>query len=267
LPPALGSHKWLPYNHTVAPPFWTVLAEFPLFVLRAFAYPRSLVRGMDWEKPETLQRLALYAVLWLALLVAAFSNNHRLSEAKRPRLSTFKGVVMRAHDASWDPPAALNGWDWLRLRPLYEPLNTSLPMAKRLWDTLLTTGFLCYTFLAGLLACAIVARLRMWRFGLRWEYALGTGLVGYLTSLSLAALSLAPLALLLICRHCAVRLVLFVLLNIAAWTYMGYFTLADLGERPGNGFAMFGKSLAWGLIVFALTYAVFFTLIVPVLPL
>lgn len=248
------------------PPFWTVLAEFPLFVLRAFAYPRSIVRGMDWEKPETLQRLALYAVLWLALLVVAFGNNHKLAEAKRPRLSTFKGIVMRAHDSSWDPPVVNNGWDWLRLAPLYTGLNTSQPMAKRLWDTLLTTGFLCYTFFAGLLASAIVARLRMWRFGLRWEYALGTQLLGYLTSASLAALSLVPIALLLICRHCAVRLVLFILLNIAAWAYMGYYTLADLGERPGNGFAMLGKSTAWGFVVYLVTYAIFFALIVPVLP-
>jgi membrane associated rhomboid family serine protease len=248
----------------VAPPFWTVLAEFPLFLLRAFAYPRSLVRGMDWEKPETLQRLALYSVIWLALLVVAVGNNRRMSEAERPRLSTLKGVVMRAHDASWDPPPG-HGWDWLRLRPLYEPMNTTLPMAKRLWDTLLTTGFLSYTFLAGLLATALVARLRMWRFGLRWEYALGTGLLGYLTSAALLALSLAPLALLLNCRHCLVRLVLFILLNIAAWAYMGYYTLADLGERPG-GIALLGKSLGWGLAVFVVTYAVFFALLLPVIP-
>ena len=247
-------------------PFWTVLAEFPLFVLRAFAYPRSIVRGMDWEKAETLQRLALYAVLWLALLVLAFGNNHKLAEAQRPRLSTFKGIVMRGHDASWDPEPTGKGWDWLRLAPVYAPLNTTLPMAKRLWDTLLTTGFLCYTFFAGLIAVAIIARLRMWRFGLRWEYALGTGLLGYLTSASLAALALVPLALLLNCRHCAVRLALFALLNIAAWAYMGYYTLGDLGERPSNGFAMLGKSLGWGLVLFMLTYAVFFALIVPVLP-
>jgi hypothetical protein len=246
-------------------PFWTVLAEFPLFALRAFTYPRSLVRGMDWEKPETLQRLGLYTLIWLALLVIALGNNRRLSEAERPRLSTFKGVVMRAHDASWEPQPG-QGWDWLRLRPLYEPLNTTLPMAKRLWDTLLTTGFLSYTFLAGLLATAVIARLRMWRFGLRWEYAIGTGLLGYLTSATLAALSLAPLALLLICRHCAIRLVLFVVLNIAAWAYMGYFTLGDLGERPVNGGAMLLKSIAWGMLLFLLTYTVFFALVLPVIP-
>jgi membrane associated rhomboid family serine protease len=247
-------------------PFWTVLAEFPVFVLRAFAYPRSLVRGMDWDKPETLQRLALYTVVWLALLVVAFSDHRQLSERERPQLSTFKGVVMRAHDASWDPATKGDNWDWLWLRPLYEPLNTTLPMAKRLWDTLLTTGFLSYTFLAGMLATALVARLRMWRFGLRWEYALGTGLLGYLTSASLAALSLVPLALLLICRHCGVRLALFVLLNLLAWAYLGYFTLADLGERPASQPAMALKSLAWGFVVFALTYGVFFLLVLPVLP-
>jgi membrane associated rhomboid family serine protease len=114
---------------------------------------------------------------------------------------------MRAHDASYDP-APGQGWDWLRLRPVYEPMNTTLPMAKRLWDTLLTTGFLSYVFLAGLIASAVVARLRMWRFGLRWEHALGTALLGGLTAATLAALALAPLALLLICRHCWIRLAL-----------------------------------------------------------
>ncbi|MDQ3024362.1 MAG: hypothetical protein M3R04_08285 [bacterium] len=251
----------------MTPPFWTVLAEFPLFVLRAFAYPRSMVRGMDWEKPETLQRLGLYSLIWLALLVIALGSNRKLSEAERPRLSTFKGVVMRAHDASWDPELVGSGWDRMRLSPLYEPLNTSLPMAKRLWDTLLTTGFLSYAFFAGLLATALVARLRMWRFGLRWEYALGTGLLAYLTAASLVALSLAPLGLLLICRHCFIRLALFVLLNIAAWGYMGYYTLADLGERPGSGLAMLGKSIGWGVVVFLITYAIFFTLVLPVIPL
>jgi hypothetical protein len=245
-------------------PFWTVLAEFPLFVLRAFAHPRSLVRGMDWDKPEALQRLALYAVLWLGLLVLAFGSSRNMSELERPRLNTFKGIVMRAHDRSWDPPAEYR----FRLRPLYEAFGPDHGAAKRLWDALLRPGFIALSLLLGLLATAIVARLRMWRRpGMAWEYALGTGMLAYLPAATLAAAALVPLALFFICRVCVVRQVLFVVLNLAAWAYMGYFLLGDLGERPYGALATLGKSLAYGLPMFVLTYLIFFALVLGFVPL
>lgn len=248
-----------------SPPFWTVLAEFPLFVLRVFVNPRSVVRSLDWEKPATLQRLALYALIWLGILVWAFSDNRLLAEEPRPALSTFKGVAMRAHDRSWD--GSREGWQWLRLHSAYRVVNLNIDAAKRLWDTLLTSGFLALTFFLGLLATAIVARLRMWRFGLAWDYALGTGLLAYLTAVTLLAVSLAPLGLLLICRNCTIRLVLYVLLNIGAWAYFGYFTLADLGVRPVGALALLGKSIAWGLGQFVLAYVLFLLLLLAVFPL
>jgi hypothetical protein len=64
-----------------------------------------------------------------------------------------------------------------------------------------------------------------------------------------------------------VRAALFVLLNLAAWAYMGYYTLADLGARPVGGGALLLKSLGWGTAVYLATYAVFFVLIACVIPL
>jgi len=254
------------------PAFWQVLADFPVFVLRVFTNPRSLVRSLKWDEPGTLTRLALYTAIWLAIIVLAFGNNRRLSETKTPpRLSTFKGIVMRAHDRSWAPAAespevqAGGFMSSIWLEPVYSGFGLGQGEAKRLWDTLLTSGFLAYTMLAGLLGVAVVARLRMWRFGLPWEQALGTGMLGYLAALSCAALSLVPFALLLICRHCGVRLALFILLNLSAWAYMGYFCLGDLRERPG-GLRLLVQSLGYGLLNFAAAYAVFLVLILCVIP-
>jgi hypothetical protein len=194
-------------------------------------------------------------LLTLAIVVLAFSDNRRLSESVRPRLSTFKGVAMRAH---------ITSWDWLE--PAYRPLNISQGEARRLWDTLLTTGFLSYTMLAALLAIAVTARLRMLRFGLGWNHALGTGLLGLLPCLALVALSLVPLALMFICRECIVRATLCVLSNIAGWAYLGYYTLGDLGERPA-GLALLARSIGYGLLQYVIAYAVFFALIACVIPL
>lgn len=238
------------------PPLWGILAEFLPFVLRLFTSPRQLVRRVDWDDPAELQRVSLYALIGFAILLLAFSDNRALANKERPRLSTYKGVVMRAHDTSWD---------WLE--PVYTPLNVSQPEAKRLWDTLLTTGFLAYTFFAGLLGMAVVVRLRTWRFGIGWRQALGTGLLGYLAGASCIALSLVPLTQLLICRHCFVRPLLFVLLNLAGWAYIGFYSLADLGERPLHWLAHLGKSLVYGLIQCLIAFAILLILIAAVIPL
>lgn len=237
-------------------PFWAVLTGFLPFMLRLFTFPRQLVRSLDWDDPLTMRRLALYALLWLAILILALDDNRVLADETRPLLSTFKGVVMRAHDTSWD---------WLS--PVYGPFRLGPGEAKRLWDTLLTTGFLAYTFLASLISMAVVVRLRMWRFGLGWRHALGTGLLGHLAGTSCIALSLVPLLQLLICRTCAVRLLLFVLLNAAGWTYIGYYTLADLGERPRGWTVHLVRSLGYGLAQYLIAYVVFFVLIATIIPL
>jgi hypothetical protein len=235
-------------------PWWSLAGEFPLFMLRLFAHPRSLLRTLSWEDGDAQRRVALYCVVWLGILLLFFGQNRMLSEAERPRLSTFKAQIMRAHDRSWD---------WLE--PVYAPLNIEQGEAKRLWDSLLTRRFLAYTLLAGLLATALVARLRMWRSGLPWEQALGTGMLGYTAAASCAALSLVPLTLLLICRHCGVRLALCILLNLCAWAYMGYYCLGDLRERPG-GITLLLRSLGYGFVLFAATYLIFFVLILCVIP-
>ncbi|MCH7471630.1 hypothetical protein IIA79_01570 [bacterium] len=238
------------------PALWAVIAEFPLFVLRLFVHPRSLVRSMDWDDPAARQRIALYTIIWLAILLFAFSDNRVLSTESRPRLSTYKAVVMRAHDRSWD---------WMST--VYAPINVSQGEAKRLWDTMLTSGFLAYVFLASLIALAVVVRLRMARFGLGWHHALGTGILGYLALVSCIALSLVPLTLLFICRVCWVRLTLYILLNFAAWAYLGYYTLGDLGERPAGWLKMLARSLAWGLAQYVVACLVFFVLMICILPL
>jgi len=235
---------------------WRVVVDFVPFVLRLFTNPRQLVRSLDWDDPAELQRLSLYLLIGLAILVLAFSDNRVLAEAERPLLSTYKGVVMRAHDTSWD---------WLE--PVYSPLNVSQQEAKRLWDTLLTTGFLAFTFLASLLAMAVVVRLRTWRFGLGWRQALGTALLGYLAGASCLALSLVPLTQLLICRHCFVRLILYIFLNLAGWTYLGFYSLADWGERPMRWPAHLGKSLLYGLAQYLIAFVIFLALIAAVIPL
>jgi hypothetical protein len=246
-----------PQVREVAPPsLWRVLADFLPFVLRLFTAPRQLVRRVDWDDPAELQRIALYTLIGLAILVLAFSDNRALSRKERPLLSTYKAVVMRAHDKSWD---------WLA--PVYTPLNEEKQEAKRLWDTLLTTGFLAYVFFAGLIGMAIVVRLRAWRFGIGWRQALGTGLLGYLAGVSCISLSLVPLTELLICRHCGVRLALFVLLNLAGWAYIGFYSLADLGERPRRWPVHLGKSLVYGLAQYVVAYLVFLILIAAVIPL
>lgn len=234
---------------------WQVSAGFLPFVLRLLTHPRQLLRNLDWSRPATLKRVSLYTVFWLAILVVAFDDNRVLAGVEQPLMSTFKGIMMRAHDTSWD---------WLQ--PVYSMFKLSQGEAKRLWDTLLTTGFLCYTFMASLIGLAVVARLRMWRFGLGWPHAIGTGLLGYLGAVTCIALSLVPLTELFICRECYVRLTLFVLLNLAGWTYAGYFTLGDLGERPAAWQVQLVKSLGYGLAQFALAYVVFFILIVAIIP-
>jgi len=246
-----------PQVREVGPPsLWRILADFLPFVLRLFTNPRQVVRRVDWDDPAELQRIALYTLIGLTILVLAFSDNRALTRKERPLLSTYKAVVMRAHD---------DNWEWLE--PVYAPLNVGQQQAKRLWDTLLTTGFLAYTLFAGLLSMAVVVRLRTWRFGVGWRQALGTGLLGYLAGVSCIALSLVPLTELVICRHCGVRLVLFVLLNLAGWTYIGFYSLADLGERPGHWLAHLGKSLGYGLIQYAIAYVVFLILIAAIIPL
>lgn len=240
-----------------------LLAEFPLFVLRLFSNPRSLVRGIDFSHNSSLEKLAFFALLFFAILTFAFSDRRPLAGEERPLLSTFKGVIMRAHERSWQYEG--QGWPWLELKRVYAPFNIEKDEAKRLWDTLLTPGFLAYTFFAGLLATALVARLRQWRFSLGWEHAIGTGLLGYMASAACAGAALVPLGLLLLCRHCGVRLALFILLSLAAWAYTGYYCLGDLGERP-RGIALLGKSLGYGLLLYLLAYIIFFALICIVIP-
>jgi hypothetical protein len=233
---------------------WAVLAEFPLFVLRLFTHPRSLIT-LDFEDTAIRQRTALYCFLGLVLVVLAFSDNRVLAGAERPLLSTFKGIMLRAHDRSWD---------WLG--PVYAPFNLDQGEAKRLWDTLLTTGFLAYTLFASLIGIAVAARLRMaWR-PLSWWRALGTGLLGHLAAVSCIALSLVPLAELLLCRHCVVRGALFTLLNLAGWSYLGYYTLGDLGERPRAWLPHLWRCLWYGLLQYVIAYIVFFVLIVAIIP-
>jgi hypothetical protein len=246
------------------PSLFALVSDFPLFVLRLFTHPRSLVRGSDWNHDGVLGRTALYVVAWLLILTFAFGTRRMLAGEERVLLNSFKGIVMRAHDRSWEiPPGAEAVIP--PLAPVYRAFKLELGEAKRLWDNILTPRFLAYTFLAGLLAMALIARLRMWRFGLTWEQALGTGMLSYCAVASCAALSLVPLALLFVCRHCGVRLALFILLNIAAWAYAGYYTLGDLGERPRGAVLLF-KSLGYGLLQYALTYVVFFVLMLCVLP-
>lgn len=236
-------------------PLVSQLADYPLFMLKLFTYPRSLVRSFDWDDGATLRRIALYTLISLAILVAAFSDNRPLAASQHVLLSTFKGVMMRAH---------LRSWDWLG--PVYGVFNLSQGEAMRLWDTLLTTGFLCYTFFASLIGLGVVARIRMaWR-GLSWSYALGSGLLGYIALASCTALSLVPLTELLICRQCAVRLTLYILLNLAGWTYLGYYTLGDFGERPRGMLAHLTASLGYGTLQFLAAYLVFFVLIVCIIP-
>jgi hypothetical protein len=247
-----------------AQPFWAVLAEFPLFVLRLFVHPRSIIKGLDLENPATRQRLALYCLLGLAIIVVAFSDNRPLAGVERPLLSTFKGVMLRAHNLPTEEGSKEGSWDWLE--PVYAQFSLDQGEAKRLWDTLLTTGFLCYTLFASLVGVAVVARIRMaWR-GLTWWRALGTGLLGHLAAVSCIALSMVPLTELLICRHCVVRGALYVLLNLAGWAYMGYYTLGDLGERPRRWLPQLGLCLAYGLLNYAMAYVVFFVLIVATIP-
>jgi len=236
------------------PPF-SVLAEFPLFMLRLFVYPRQLVRSLDWDNAATLRRVALYAVIWLVILVLAFSDNRQLADEPHYSLSTFKSVVMKAHDHSFD---------WME--PVYSLFNTNQREAKLLWDILLTGGFLAYTFFVALLGIAVVARLRMWRSGISWQMAIGTALLGFMALAACTALSLVPLALSFICRHCVMRPVLFVLLNLAGWAYLGYYSLADLGERPRVWYAHLGKSLCYGVVQYAIAYVVLFILICAIIP-
>lgn len=233
----------------------TVLSEFPLFIVRLFIYPRQLVRSLDWDDPATLRRVALYAVIWLILLVLAFSDNRQLVDEQHYHLSTFKSVVMKAHDRSFD---------WME--PAYSLLNTDQREAKLLWDILLTSGFLAYTFFSAMLAMAVVARLRMWRSGISWPMAVGTGLLGLMATASCVALSLVPLALLFICRVCVIRPALFVLLSLASWTYLGYYSLADLGERPSAWHKHLGKSFCYGLVQYAVAYVIFFVLVCAIIP-
>jgi hypothetical protein len=243
-------------REVASPPLWRIVVDFVPFILRLFTSPRQLVRSLDWDDPAELQRLSLYLLLGLAILVLAFSDNRALARKDRPLLSTYKAVVMRAHDKSWD---------WLE--PVYAPLNVSRQEAKRLWDTLLTTGFLAYTFLASLIAMAVVVRLRSWRFGLGWRQALGTSMLGYLAGVSCIALSLVPLTQLLICRQCGLRLALYALLNLAGWAYLGFYSLADWGERPRSWPVHLGKSLVYGLAQYVVAFVVFFLLITAVIPL
>ena len=237
------------------PPFWETLCHFPLFILRLYVLPRHLLRRWDWSRPRQLARLSLYLLLWLGILVIAFDDNRVLAGMDKPLLSTFKGIVMRAHDRSWD---------WLS--PVYEVFRLGQGEAKRLWDTLLTTGFLCYTFGAALLGVAVVARLRMWRYGLGWPHAIGTGLLGFMAGTAAVALSLVPLAELFICRECTVRLTLFALFNLVGWFYMGYYTLGDLGERPDSPVRLFLGSLTYGLVQYLLAYIVMLVLVITIIP-
>jgi hypothetical protein len=245
----------IPPQNTKEQSLLATLSEFPLFLVRLFVYPRQLVRSLDWDDPATLRRVALYAVIWLAILVLAFSDNRQLFDEQHYRLSTFKSVVMKAHDHSFD---------WME--PAYSLFNTDQREAKLLWDILLTSGFLAYTFFAAMLATAVVARLRMWRSGISWPMAIGTGLLGLMAAASCIALSLVPLALLFICRICAIRPVLFVLLNLASWTYVGYYSLADLGERPRAWHRHLGKSFCYGLVQYAIAYVICFVLVCTIIP-
>jgi hypothetical protein len=236
-------------------PFWTILAEYPHFVLRAFLNPRSLLRSIDFSDPLARQRLWLYAVLWLTVLVLFFADNRRLADVTHPQLSTYKALVMKAHDRSWD---------WVGLP--YAPFGKTQHGAKLLWDTLLTTRFLSYTLLCSLIGMAAVARLRMWRYRLGWDYALGTGLLGHLALTACLALAMVPLTELLICRHCIVRFTLFLGFNVLGWWYLGFYTLGDLGERRGGWFAQATACIGYGLVQYLAAYAVFLVLLVGVIP-
>ena len=103
-------------------------------------------------------------------------------------------------------------------------------------------------------------------FGLSWQHAVGTGLLGLMPALACVALSLVPLAELLICRECVVRGTLFVLLNLAGWTYLGYYALGDFGERPASAVRMLFKSLGYGVLNYIAAYIVFFILICAIIP-
>lgn len=233
---------------------WNTAAEFPLFVLRLFVHPRSLL-DLDFEDAATRQRIAMFCLLGLAIIVAAFSDNRVLADVERPLLSTFKGIIMRAHRTSWD---------WLG--PVYAPFHLSQREAMRLWDTLLTTGFLAYTMFASLIGTAVVARIRMaWR-RIGWWQALGTGMLGQLAAVSCIALSLVPLAELLICRECIIRGTLFVLLNIAGWCYMGYYALGDWGQVPQSWLLQLRDALGYGFVQYLAAYVVFLICIVAIIP-
>jgi len=227
-----------------------------MFLLRLLITPRSAVRSAEWDSRAHWWRLALYVLLTGGVVAWAFSDNRVLAEETRPLLSTFKGIVMRAHRESWD---------WLT--PAYAWLNVGQGEAMRLWDTLLTTGFLLYTMFASLLALAVVARLRMWRFNIAWEYSFGTALYGWVCLVPLTSLSLVPLMEVLICRHCGLRVALFIVLNLAGWAYLGFYTLGDLGERPAGWFPHLMKSLGYGLAQYVLAYIVFLILIACIIPL
>lgn len=234
---------------------WGMLVQYPSFLLELLLHPRQLLRRQNWQDHASNLRLSLYLLISLVILLLAFSDSRQLAAVAQPPLSSFKGIMMRAHSASFD---------WLQ--PLYGPFGIDQAYAMRSWDAMLMPGFVAWTLFAALCGIAAVARLRMWRFSLDWNHALGTGILGYISLVACQCLALVPLGLLLICRHCGIRLALFILFWLLGWFYLGYYTLADLGERPRSTPATFLRSLGYGLVQAVLASIVFWLLLWPVIP-
>ncbi len=232
-----------------------MLVQYPSFLLELLLHPRQLLRRQNWQDPASALSLSLYLLLSLTLLWLAFADSRLLASLASPELSSFKGIVMRAH---------LKSFDWLSV--VYAPYGIDQAYAMRMWDTLLMPGFVAWTLFSALCSVTALARLRMWRFGLDWPHAIGTGLLGLIGLLACQCLALIPLGLLLICRHCGVRLSLFILFWLLGWFYLGYYSLADLGERPRSIAATLFRSLGYGMLQALLASLVFWLLLLPVIP-
>lgn len=232
-----------------------MLVQYPSFLLELLVHPRQLLRRLNWQDPGTALSISFHTLLSLMIICLGFSDSRQMASLAAPPLSSFKGIVIRAH---------IKSFDWLSV--IYEPYGLDRDYAMRMWDTLLMPGFVAWTLFSALIAIAVLARLRMWRSGLDWNQAISTGILGLIPLLACQCLALIPLGLLLICRHCGVRLALFIILWLAGWFYLGYYSLADLGERPRGVLHTFGRSLLYGGLQALLGGLVFWLLILPVIP-
>ena len=231
-----------------------MLVQYPGFLLELLLHPRQLLRRIRWDDPAGAVRLSLYLLLSLGIFCWGFSDSRQLAGDPLPALSSFKGIVIHLHQTRFDG-----------LSSVYGPLGLNQTQALAIWDTMLMPRFVAWTLFATLLGIAVLARLRMLRCGLDWNHAIGTGILGLLGLLLCQGLALIPLTLLL-SRFSTARLLLGGLLWLAGWFYLGYYSLADLGERPRGMLATLWRSLLYGFIQALIAGLVFWLLVLPVIP-